>query len=279
MNDSYAHGAIRAVVLDWAGTVVDHGSRAPMQAFVDAFAQFGVSITIADARGPMGMAKRDHIRMVGQAPAVAAAWRATHGREFGEADIDAIFAVFEPLNIASVVQHADLIPGASQALAWCTAQEIRIGSTTGYTRPIMDRLAPLAAAQGFAPEVTVCAGDMAAGRPAPLQMWHAMSAMSVWPAHRVVKLDDTPPGIGEARAAGCWAVGVALTGNICGLSAGELAALPEASRAPIRSRAARELSDAGAHLVIDSIADLPQALAAIATRVAAGERPGIDDPT
>ena len=59
---------IKAVILDWAGTVVDHGSSAPMGAFVKAFAHFGVTISIADARGPMGMAKRDHIRMVGTAP-------------------------------------------------------------------------------------------------------------------------------------------------------------------------------------------------------------------
>jgi phosphonoacetaldehyde hydrolase len=44
---------------------------------------------------------------------------------------------------------------------------VKLGSTTGYTRPIMQRLAPLAAAQGFAPEVMICAGDLAAGRPAP----------------------------------------------------------------------------------------------------------------
>jgi phosphonoacetaldehyde hydrolase len=51
---------IQAAILDWAGTVVDHGSRAPMGAFVRAFAEFGVTISIANARGPMGMAKWDH---------------------------------------------------------------------------------------------------------------------------------------------------------------------------------------------------------------------------
>lgn len=270
---------IRAVILDWAGTVVDHGSRAPMQAFVDAFAQLGVAVTIADARGPMGMAKRDHIRMVGETPSVAAAWRAKHGREFAEADIDAIFEVFEPLNVAAIATHADLIPGAREALAWCHEHKIRIGSTTGYTRPIMAELAPRAAAQGFVPEVMVCAGDMAAGRPRPLQMWHALSVMGVWPAHRVVKFDDTPPGMGEARAAGCWAIGIAMTGNICGLSAEDYARLPEADRAPIRARATAELTEAGAHMVIDSIAELPAALQAIARRLAAGERPGIFDPS
>jgi phosphonoacetaldehyde hydrolase len=269
--------SIQAIIFDWAGTVLDHGSRAPMGAFVEAFAQHGVAISIADARGPMGMAKRDHIRLVGTAPAVAAAWRAKHGRDFDDAAIDAIFAVFEPLNVAAVEAHAALIPGVKAALDWCAARGIRIGSTTGYTRPIMERLAPLATAQGFAPEVMVCAGDLAAGRPAPLQMWHAMAAMSVWPASRVVKFDDTPPGIGEARAAGSWAVGVALTGNIAGLDAEELAARDPSAREALRRDATDQLHRAGAHLVIDSVAELPAAVAPIEARLASGERPGLLD--
>ncbi len=262
---------IKAVVLDWAGTVLDHGSRAPMGAFVDAFAQFGVAISIADARGPMGMAKADHIRMVGAA--VNESWRAKHGRDFNEADVQSIFEVFEPLNIAAVEAHSALIPGAREALAVLAERGIRVGSTTGYTRPIMQRLAPLAAAQGFTPEIMVCAGDLAAGRPAPLQMWKVMAEMGIWPAAAVVKVDDTPPGIGEGRQAGTWTVGLALSGNIAGLSAGELAALDDAERDAIRDRATAELVEAGAHLVIDSIADLPWAITAIEERMAAGEAP------
>lgn len=266
---------IKAVILDWAGTVVDHGSSAPMGAFVKAFAHFGVEITIADARGPMGMAKRDHIRMVGSSPAVAAAWRARHGSDFDDAAIDAIFDVFEPMNVAAVEAHAALIPGALAALEWCAARGIRIGSTTGYTRPIMQRLMPLAAAQGFVPEVTICAGDLAAGRPAPLQMWSAMAQMGIWPASSVIKLDDTPPGIGEARAAGCWAAGAALTGNNPGLSAEELASLAPDRRAELRRTATEPLLRAGAHLVIDTIAELPWLVEHIEARLAAGERPGL----
>ena len=166
------------------------------------------------------------------------------------------------------------LPGVGAALEALKARGIRIGSTTGYTRPIMAELAPLAAAQGFVPEVMVCAGDLAAGRPAPLQMWHAMATMGIWPAASVVKVDDTPPGIGEARAAGCWAVGLALTGNIAGWSAEELAAVPEAEKAAARARATAELEAAGAHLVIDSAAGLPAAVAAIEARLARGEGPG-----
>ena len=265
---------LQAVIFDWAGTVVDHGSRAPMGAFVKAFASFGVAITIADARGPMGMAKRDHIRMIGQVSAVAAAWQEKFGRPFGEADIDAVFDVFEPMNVASVREHADFIPGALDTVALLKARSLRIGSTTGYTRPIMEALMPIAAEYGFTPEIVVCAGDLPAGRPSPLMMWQAMARMGSWPAHTVVKIDDTLPGIGEGVAAGTWTVGVALSGNMVGLGLDELTALPAAERAALRDRATDEMRAAGADLVVDSIADLPGALDRIAAALASGARPG-----
>jgi phosphonoacetaldehyde hydrolase len=266
--------ALQAVIFDWAGTIVDHGSRAPMGAFVKAFAQFGVDITIADARGPMGMAKRDHIRLVGQAPDVAAAWEKRFGHPFGEADIDAVFDVFEPLNVASVRDHAQFIPGALATLDDLKARGLRIGSTTGYTRPIMEVLMPIAAAGGFDPEIVVCAGDLAAGRPSPLMMWHAMAQMGIWPADTVVKVDDTIPGIGEGVAAGTWTVGVSLSGNMVGLTEQELAALTPAERAVLRDQASAEMVAAGADFVIDSVADLPAVIDRITAAIAAGARPG-----
>jgi phosphonoacetaldehyde hydrolase len=262
---------IRAAILDWAGTVIDHGSLAPMGAFVRAFAQFGVTISIPDARGPMGMAKWDHIRAVGQTPTIAAAWRARHGRDFAEDDVDAIFQVFEPMNIAAVRDHAEVILGTIETVEALRARGIRIAGTTGYTRPIMDVLEPIAAAAGYVPEFSVCAGDLPAGRPTPLMMWYAMARLGVWPAATVVKVDDTAPGIGEGRAAGTWTVGVALTGNGVGLSAEELAAMPRVERGRLRDKATAELSEAD--LVIDSIADLPEAIATIDARLAVGERP------
>jgi phosphonoacetaldehyde hydrolase len=266
--------SLKAVILDWAGTVVDFGSRAPMGAFVRAFKEFGVDISIADARGPMGMAKWDHIRAVGQTPAVAAGWRARHGRDFNEDDVRAIFEVFEPMNIASAAEHAGFIPGAVASLEALRARGLRLGSTTGYTRSIMDVVEPIAAAGGYKPEVVVCAGDLPAGRPSPLMMWYAMARMGIWPAASVIKVDDTPVGMGEGVNAGTWTVGIAMAGNMCGLSEAELAALSDAERGHIRDRATAELLAAGADMVIDSIADLPQACDEIAGRVSRGLRPG-----
>src|SRR5271156_5823604 len=102
---------VKAVIFDWAGTVVDYGSLAPMGAFVETFEQFGVSITIEEARGPMGMAKRPHIAALMALPRIAAAWADRHGRAPAEADIDAVYAAFVPKNIAVAARYATLIPG------------------------------------------------------------------------------------------------------------------------------------------------------------------------
>jgi phosphonoacetaldehyde hydrolase len=140
------------------------------------------------------------------------------------------------------------------------AREVKIGSTTGYTREIMARLLPVAARQGYVPDSLVCAGDVAAGRPSPLMMYRTFADLGVYPPSTVVKVDDTEPGIAEGVAAGSWAIGVALTGNLCGRTEAELTLLSENERDEVRAEAARRLRAAGAHDVIDSVADLLPAL-------------------
>jgi len=266
---------LKAVILDWAGTVLDHGSRAPMGAFVEVFRAFGVAIAVEEARGPMGMAKWDHIRTLGRHPRIAEAWRAAHGRDFADADADRIHDVFVPMSARVVAEpeYATLIPGAAAAVAELRARGLRIGSTTGYTREIMAPLLPAAAAQGYAPDNLVCAGDLPEGRPSPMMMYRCFLELGIHPAAACIKVDDTTPGIGEGVAAGCWAVGVALTGNECGLSLAELEAEPPARIAELRAKAAWALRSAGAHYVVDGIAELPAVAAEIAARMARGERP------
>ena len=264
---------LRAVVFDWAGTIVDFGSRAPMGAFVEAFGRFGVTITVAEARVPMGLPKRAHVKALLSEPAIAERWRKAHGALAGETDIDAVMAVFVPLNIEVIARHADLIPGALDTVAACRARGLKIGSTTGYTRDIMQRLAPLAAAAGYAPDNVVCAGDLADGRPTPLMMYRTFADLGVYPPSTVVKIDDTAPGIAEGLAAGTWTVGVALTGNACGLSQEEFAALPPADAGRLQRKARAQLAGAGAHAVIDGVADLLPILDEFEARIAKGERP------
>src|SRR5262245_48606059 len=138
---------LKAVVFDWAGTTVDHGSRAPMGAFVEVFSQFGVAITTDQARGPMGLPKRDHIAALVRDADIAARWQRAHGAPPGERDIDRIYEVFVPLNARVVADYGALIPGVTETVAELRRRGLKIGSTTGYTRDIMERLLPVAASQ------------------------------------------------------------------------------------------------------------------------------------
>ncbi|MFM9625871.1 hypothetical protein ACKI14_49780, partial [Streptomyces turgidiscabies] len=71
---------LEALILDWAGTVVDHGSVAPTTIFVEAFKNaFNFDITLAQARIPMGMGKWDHIATLGKLPEIDTRWQAQFG--------------------------------------------------------------------------------------------------------------------------------------------------------------------------------------------------------
>jgi len=165
------------------------------------------------------------------------------------------------MNEEVVADYAALVPGATATLDWLAAREIKVGSTTGYTRSIMERVAPLAAAQGYAPLNMVCADDLPEGRPGPLGMYQCFIDLRVYPPDAVLKVDDTPPGLAEGVAAGCPTVGVALSGNIAGKTPEALAALPRAERAAIRAEATAILTAAGATHVVDTVADLPALIA------------------
>lgn len=264
---------IKAVVFDWAGTMVDHGSRAPMGAFVQVFSQFQVPISVAEARVPMGLPKWDHIKALLTNPAIHQRWESAHGTPPTDRDADKIYEVFVPLNASVVTDYADVIPGVLDTISALRARGIKIGSTTGYTRDIMERLAPVAALAGIAPDNLICAGDLSSGRPGPMMMYKCFLDLDVWPAKAVIKVDDTDVGIAEGLAAGCWTVGVALSGNATGVSCEELAALAPEQVASYRARATRHLARSGAHYVIDSAADLMGVVDQIEGRLARGETP------
>ncbi|MES2532772.1 MAG: phosphonoacetaldehyde hydrolase [Pseudomonadota bacterium] len=250
---------LQAVIFDWAGTLVDHGSLAPTQIFVEAFASFGIQVSLAQARGPMGLSKRDHIRTLLNEPSILAQWQACFGAPPGERDIDALYERFMPMQIDKVGAYSAPIAGAVETLAWLRAQGLKIGSCSGYPRQVLDVLLPLAAASGIAPDHVVAGDELAAGgRPGPYMALANVLALKVSDVRACVKVDDTTPGIEEGRNAGMWCVGLTLSGNEVGLTQAALEALAPSEVDALRQAAATRLRAAGAHFVIDSVADLPQ---------------------
>ena len=265
---------IAAVVFDWAGTIVDFGSLAPMGAFVRLFARHGVHISIEQARVPMGLPKLAHIEALGAMPAVASQWQVAKGQPFGHADASALLEEFVPMSAQSALERADFIPGFLSIYPCLQAHHIRVATTTGYTRKIMEPLIQRAAAEGFHPERVICCDDVALSRPSPLGMLACMETLGVsGRPELVVKVDDTAPGIAEGLSAGCWTVGVAASGNALGWSWEEWQSADAARKGAALSSAQSALRQAGAHEVIDSVAQLQRALNAIEARIALGERP------
>lgn len=265
--------SIEAVIFDWAGTMIDFGSRAPMGVFVELFRRHGLEVSVLEARVPMGLPKRAHIAAMLTQPRIAEAWTARHGRTATEADIDRLYAEFGPMNVAVAAQFADLVPGALSIIDRLRADGVRIGSTTGYTREIMNQVLPVAAAQGYAPETLVCADDLSEGRPGPMMMQKCFADLGLVDPTRVVKVDDTEPGIAEGLAAGTWTVGLAVSGNAVGLSVEEWTALSPNAQFALRRQATQKLFEAGAHFVIDTVTDLLPVLDTIRGKLAAGETP------
>jgi phosphonoacetaldehyde hydrolase len=266
--------AIRAVMFDWAGTVIDHGSRAPIVALLEALAAYGVQIDEATARGPMGRSKRDHIAQLFALADVKAQWQAAHQREATEADIDRIYERFVPRQCEVALLHTDLIDGVPELMRWLGEHDIRVGSTTGYPASVMEKLVPLAREKGFAPEAVVCASDVPAGRPAPWLLWECAKRMNVYPASACVAVDDTPVGIEAARNAGMWAIGVTASGNEVGLSVDAWNDLLVSEKQDRIDVASARLRDAGAHAVVYSVKELAQILSCLDEWIVSGKSSG-----
>ncbi len=264
---------VKAVIFDWAGTMIDHGCCAPVAALQQVFGDAGVSLSDSDARAEMGMAKHAHIAAILAKPEIAARFFTLHDRAPGAADVAALHDAVEPLMQAAARDCAQLIEGAAALVDRLRAHGVRIGSSTGYTRAMMADIVPLAAAQGYAPDCILCSGDTPEGRPSPLMAWQALVTMGVWPASAAVKVDDAVVGIREGRHAGMWTVGVSASGNGVGLTAAALAALDTADRAARIAVAEAQLRAAGADYVIASVADLWPVIETIAARIAAGDVP------
>jgi len=266
-------GPLQAVILDWAGTAVDYGSFAPTAVFLRLFEEQGVQITAEDARSGMGLMKKDHLRTILARPTVSETWKKVRNAAATEADIETLFNNFVPLQISVLKEFAEPIPGFLDVLEELRERNLKIGSTTGYIRSMMDVLAPVAREKGYAPDCIVCPDEVPAGRPYPWMCYQNAIQLGIYPMQAIVKVGDTLPDIEEGLNAGMWTVGLSMTGNLLGLTEAEAKALsPEESDAA-QLKIETQLYQAGAHYVIDGIWSLPEVLDDIEHRLSQGEKP------
>lgn len=266
-------GPLKAAVFDWAGTTIDFGCLAPAAAFTELFKRYSIDATPAEARGPMGMHKRDHIATMLGIERLATQWQQVHGAPPSDADVERLFQEFIPLQLEVLPSHSTMIPGAVEAVAALRTMGMKIGATTGYNEAMMGICADAARAAGYVPDVSVAVTQVPAGRPAPWMALRALQELNVYPLEAAVKIGDTVTDVEEGLNGGMWTIAVVNHGNEVGLSQAHLEALGEHDRDRVLRGAREKLTAAGAHYVVETVSEVPRVVDEINSRLVRGEKP------
>ncbi|WP_155592142.1 phosphonoacetaldehyde hydrolase [Lysinibacillus cavernae] len=259
---------IETVIFDWAGTAVDFGCFAPVNVFLTIFEDAGVTVTLEEARKPMGMLKIDHIRTMLEMPRINEEWRRVHGQNVTEEDVDVLYNQFESKLMESLATYTDPIQHVKATVQQLREQGIRIGSTTGYTDSMMEIVTKHAADKGYSPDFLVTptqVGDK--GRPYPYMIFKNMEALGSKATKQVVKVGDTTSDILEALNAGVWAVGVIIGSSEMGLSEEEFHVLSPEEQQQVIAKTKRIFEETGAHYTIETMAELPALIETINERI------------
>ena len=265
---------LKGLVLDWAGTTVDFGSLAPARTIEQLFTRWQIALGENEIRKHMGLPKKEHIRNILAMPRVSAEWEERYGQAPVNADVDEIYAEFIPLQVSCLMEYSAVIPGVPQAVERFRERGLKIGSTTSYTRAMLDMLVDSSAKEGYKPDCSLTPEEVGAGRPYPFMMYECAVRLQVYPLAAIAKVGDTPADVQEGLNAGSWSIGVAGTGNMIGLSRSEFEALDAAEKESRLEAARAELAAAGAHYVIDTLDELDVVLYDIDLRLHSAELAG-----
>ena len=266
-------GRLQAAILDWAGTTVDYGCQAPTAVLLELFADRGVPVSVPEIRQHMGLLKVDQIRAICSFPRVASHWRKVYGRVPSHEDVDKLFQDFIPRQLSCLEQYSDLIAGVAETITRFRERGLKVGTTTGYTRPMLEILIAKAAGQGYQPDSNLCPDDVGAGRPMPWMCYENAIRLRVQPLEACVKIGDTVSDVHEGLNAGMWTIAVAATGNEVGLTEQEMNAIDNTERESRVDEARQRLAAAGAHYVVDSVAECEDVLDEIDSRLREGDTP------
>lgn len=259
---------VEGIILDWAGTTIDFGCFAPVNAFVTIFEKAGMDVTMEEAREPMGLTKIDHIRTMLSMPRISALWKEKYGREFNEQDVKNLYADFESALMETLAVYTDPKPKVLETVEVLRKQGLKIGSTSGYTQKMMDVVVPEAEKKGYQPDFYITAdGTNSLGRPYPYMIYRNMETLKLTAARHVVKVGDTVPDIEEALNAGVWCAAVIIGSSEMGLSEEEFHALSALEQEELIAGVEKTFKEHGADFTIRTLGELPGVIEEINQRM------------
>ena len=248
---------IEAVIFDWAGTTVDYGCFAPVQAFIDAFEKFGVTPTNDEVRQPMGMLKIEHIKTMLNMDRIHALWMEKYTREYTDQDVQGIYEAFEGSLMQGLHKHTTIKPYVNETVQALRQRGLKVGSTTGYTDMMMEPVLKSAKEQGYQPDAWFSPdATNSVGRPYPYMIFKNMEVLKLKDVHAIVKVGDTVSDIQEALNAGVHAIGVVEGSSQMGLNEEEYLALSAQQKQALIEKVKAEYFAVGAHYVILNLSEL-----------------------
>lgn len=250
-----------AVIFDWAGTTVDYGCFAPVSAFIETFAKIGIDVSMDEVRAPMGALKRDHIKQMLDMPRIHQLFKEKYMTNYTDDDLDELEKIFTEKLMSQLEHHTTLKPYLIDAIADLRAKNIKIGSTTGYTRHMLAPVVAAAKKQGYTPDATFTPNDtFGLGRPAPAMIEANLEKLGVTDKSNVIKIGDTISDIEEGKNAGVMSIGVIEGSSIMGLSELEYEALTPDEKALEIARVKSIYFAAGADDVILNLSEIKRLL-------------------
>ena len=258
---------IECVIMDWAGTAIDYGCFAPVSAFLESFRAIGIEITAEEARRPMGLTKIDHVRTLFNMPRIGKCFENLYQRPWSEEDVLSRYEDFQRLLFSTLEKYTTPINHVVETIEKLRDMGIKIGSTTGYTKEMMDVVIPAAEAQGYHPDNCVTSDGLPGGRPYPYMIYKNMCDLAVPSRTSVLKYGDTISDIKEGVNAGVWTVGVIIGSNEMGLTEDEFEQLSEDERQKQMAAVRNRMYAAGADYVVNDITELPALIEAINKRM------------
>ncbi|MCC0706261.1 2-aminoethylphosphonate--pyruvate transaminase [Clostridioides sp. ES-S-0190-01] len=254
---------IKAVVFDWAGTTVDYGCFAPLNVFIEIFKRRGIDVTMEEARKPMGKLKIDHIREMCEMDRIKSIWAENFGGFPTEEDVNKLYAEFEPMLFETLEEYTTPIPHVVETIERLRQNGLKIGSTTGYTREMMNIVEPNAAKKGYSPDFLVTPSEVSQGRPYPWMCYKNAEALGVSPMSAMVKVGDTLSDVKEGVNAGMWSVAVIKGSSELGLTQAEVENMDKEELKVKMEAVSKKFKEAGAHFVIETMAELEDVLVKI----------------
>lgn len=275
MNTSNKDKKVKALIFDWAGTTIDYGCRAPLAVFLELFMDKGIPITFEEASRPMGKLKIEHIAELLQMERIRNEYYKKYGKYPDKNTVDEFYSDFETNLFKILPVYTEPLPGVVDTINILRKDyKLKIGSTTGYTKEMMDIITPIVEKKGYKPDYIISSSEVKQGRPYPWMIYHNAMNLCVFPMEYIVKIGDTIADIEEGRNSGCWTVGIIEGSSTMGMTQEEYSKLNEKEKGKLKKIAEDKYKAANPDFIINSFKDIPQLIDTINNLLNSNQYPG-----